>query len=146
MEAAAKFAFTFSLACPAGYEPDREIEARARNDGARIAITHSVKEAVEEADVIYTDVWTSMGQERDQAARLRAFKNYQVNQHVVQAAKNDAVVMHCLPAHRGEEITDEVIEGPRSIVFDQTENRLHAQKALMVWLLKRGSRGDRKKR
>jgi ornithine carbamoyltransferase len=136
MEAAAVLPITFALACPQGYEPNPDIEQRARQKGARIMITHSVKEAVSEADAIYTDVWTSMGQEEEFARRVRAFKRFQVNDHVLSMAKKDALVMHCLPAHRGQEITDEVLEGPQSIVFDQAENRLHVQKALMVWLLR----------
>lgn len=136
MEAAAILPITFALACPPGYEPNPDIEQRARQNGARITITHSVKEAVSEADAIYTDVWTSMGQEEELARRARVFKRFQVNDHVLSVAKNDALVMHCLPAHRGEEITHEVLEGPQSIVFDQAENRLHVQKAVMVWLLR----------
>ena len=87
-----------------------------------------------DADVLYTDVWTSMGQEHEAAARRRAFRAYQVNERLVALARTDALVMHCLPAHRGEEITDAVIDGPQSVVFDQAENRLHVQKAIMVWL------------
>ena len=136
MEAAAILPITFALACPPGYEPNPDIEQRARQNGARITITHSVKEAVSEADAIYTDVWTSMGQEEEFARRARAFKRFQVNDHVLAMAKNDALVMHCLPAHRDQEITHEVLEGPQSIVFDQAENRLHVQKAVMVWLLR----------
>jgi len=136
MEAAAILPITFALACPPGYEPNPDIEQRARQNGARITITHSVKEAVSEADAIYTDVWTSMGQEEEFARRARAFKRFQVNENVLSMAKNDALVMHCLPAHRDQEITHEVLEGPQSIVFDQAENRLHVQKAVMVWLLR----------
>lgn len=136
MEAAAILPITFALACPPGYEPNPDIEQRARQNGARITITHSVKEAVSEADAIYTDVWTSMGQEEEFARRARAFKRFQVNDHVLSMAKSDALVMHCLPAHRDQEITQEVLEGPQSIVFDQAENRLHVQKAVMVWLVR----------
>ena len=100
-----------------------------------MTVTHSVEEAVGGADAIYTDVWTSMGQEWEAQARLKAFHDYQVNSQVVAMAKKDAVVMHCLPAHRGEEITHEVLESPQCVAFDQAENRLHAQKAIMVWLL-----------
>ncbi|HXF76115.1 MAG TPA: ornithine carbamoyltransferase [Methylomirabilota bacterium] len=135
MEAAEKIPFSFVLACPNGYEPNKEIVARVKKNGARVAITHSLREALEDADAIYTDVWTSMGQEWDAAKRLKAFKDYQVNSQTVAMAKDDAVVMHCLPAHRGQEITDEVLESPRCIAFDQAENRLHVQKAIMVWLL-----------
>jgi ornithine carbamoyltransferase len=135
MEAAEKIPFSFALACPKGYQPNRDIEARVKGNGADVTVTHSVKDALHGADVVYTDVWTSMGQERDEAARLKAFHEYQVNDRVLAMAKKDAVVMHCLPAHRGQEITDEVLESPQCIAFDQAENRLHAQKAIMVWLL-----------
>jgi ornithine carbamoyltransferase len=136
MEAAAILPIDFALACPPGYEPNPDIEQRARQKGARITLTHSVKEAARGADVIYTDVWASMGQEEEFARRVRAFKRFQVNDQVLSVAKKDALVMHCLPAHRGQEITHEVLEGPQSIVFDQAENRLHVQKAVMVWLLR----------
>ena len=136
MEAAAILPITFALACPPGYEPNPDIEQRVRQNGARVTITHSVKEAVSEADAIYTDVWTSMGQEEEFERRARLFKRFQVNSHVLSMAKSDALVMHCLPAHRGQEITHEVLEGPQSVVFDQAENRLHVQKAVMVWLLR----------
>jgi len=131
MDAAARLGFDFVLACPRGYEPDPTITAEA---GARVSITNDVEAAVRGADVLYTDVWTSMGQESEAAARRRAFKNYQVNERLVALAGPEVLVMHCLPAHRGEEITDAVIDGPRSVVFDQAENRLHAQKAIMAWL------------
>jgi ornithine carbamoyltransferase len=136
MEAAAILPISFALACPQGYEPNPDIEQRAREMGARITVTHSVKEAVSEADVIYTDVWTSMGQEEEFERRARVFKRFQVNRQVLSMAKKEALIMHCLPAHRGQEITHEVLEGPQSIVFDQAENRLHVQKAVMVWLLR----------
>src|SRR5919109_3966844 len=147
MEAAEKIPFTFSVACPVGYEPNKDIEARVRRNNARITVTHSVKEALDSADAIYTDVWTSMGQEWDTTKRLKAFKAYQVNSQAVAMAKKDAVVMHCLPAHRGQEITDEVLESPQCIAFDQAENRLHVQKAVMVWLLNgfKGSKGQASK-
>ncbi len=99
-------------------------------------MTHDAVDAVKDADAVYTDTWTSMGQEREAAKRKRDFKDYQVNRALMKHAKRDAVVMHCLPAHRGEEITDEVIDGPQSVVLEQAENRLHAQKAVMVWLLR----------
>lgn len=160
LEAAAIAPFYFALACPQGYEPDGAILRKAVARGARITITQSVAEAVTGADAIYTDVWTSMGQEKESPARIDAFRSYQVNSGVVAMAKKDAVVMHCLPAHRGEEITHEVLESPQCVAFDQAENRLHAQKAVMVWLLrgfaptvgkrkalriKLGSRGFKKK-
>jgi ornithine carbamoyltransferase len=136
MEAAAILPISFAVACPQGYEPNPDIEQRARQSGARITVTDSVKEAAHEADVIYTDVWASMGQEEEFERRARVFKRFQVNDQVLSLAKKDALVMHCLPAHRGQEITHEVLEGPQSVVFDQAENRLHVQKAVMVWLLR----------
>jgi len=132
MDAAARLDFDFVLACPPGYDPDPGLVAEA---GARVTVTHDVEAAARGADVVYTDVWTSMGQEAEAKARRRAFAPYQVNERVVGLARRDAIVMHCLPAHRGEEITDGVIDGPQSVVFDQAENRLHVQKAIMVWLL-----------
>ena len=135
MEAAEKLPISFTLACPKGYEPNKEIEERARNNGARITVTRSVEEAAAGADVIYTDVWASMGKEEEAAERAKLFGKYQVNGKVVAMAKKDVAVMHCLPAHRGQEITHEVLEGPQCIAFDQAENRLHIQKAIMVWLV-----------
>jgi ornithine carbamoyltransferase len=132
MDAAARLDFDFVLACPPGYEPDPAITAEA---GTRTAVTNDVAAAVRGADVIYTDVWTSMGQETEAKARRQAFAPYQVNEDVVALAGPQSLVMHCLPAHRGEEITDGVLDGPQSVVFDQAENRLHVQKAIMVWLL-----------
>ncbi len=130
-----------SLACPSGYEPSREIteEAKlnARKSGSKMEITHNPEEAVSEADVVYTDVFVSMGMEKEREARLKAFKGYQVNPQLLALAKRDVIFMHCLPAMRGVEVTDEVIDGPHSVVWDQAENRLHAQKSLLLWLLKR---------
>ena len=133
--AAEKLPLRFTLACPEGFEPDREILESAVAAGADVAVTHDPSAAVDGADAIYTDVWASMGQEAEAGDRQTAFAAFQVNRELVARASDDVVVMHCLPAHRGEEITDEVIEGPHSVVFDQAENRLHAQKALMVWCL-----------
>ena len=135
LEAAALVPFSFTLACPKGYEPDGEILAKARAAGANVSVTQSVQEAVGGADAVYTDVWTSMGQEEEAQRRRRAFRDYQINDKVVKMAKRGAVVMHCLPAHRGEEITHEVLESPQCVAFDQAENRLHAQKAVMAWLI-----------
>ena len=132
IDAAARLGLRLAVACPSGYEPDPEIVATG---GDRIDVSHDVAAAADGADVVYTDVWTSMGQEAEAAARRRAFRGYQVNAAVVKRAKPTALVMHCLPAHRGEEITADVIDGPQSVVFDQAENRLHAQKAVLVWLL-----------
>lgn len=122
-----------TVACPEGYEPNPEILKKAKNFG-EVEIVRDPKDAVKNADVIYTDVWASMGQEEEREKRLRVFKNYQVNEELISNAK-DAIVMHCLPAHRGEEITDSVIEGENSVVFDQAENRLHAQKAILIKLI-----------
>jgi ornithine carbamoyltransferase len=131
MEAAARLDLEFVLACPPGYEPDPTITAEA---GRHVTVTHDVDAAARGAAVIYTDVWTSMGQEAEAKTRRRAFRPYQVNESVVALARPDVLVMHCLPAHRGEEITDGVLDGPHSVVFDQAENRLHVQKAIMLWL------------
>ena len=132
MDAAARLDFELVVACPPGYEPDPAITAEA---GARVTVTQDVVAAARGADVLYTDVWTSMGQEAEAEHRRRVFKPYQINDAVIALATPSVLVMHCLPAHRGEEITDSAIEGPRSVVFDQAENRLHAQKAVLVWLL-----------
>ncbi len=136
--AAVKLPFHFVLACPPGYEPDRDLLEQACQSGAQVSVTQSVAEAVREADAVYTDVWTSMGQEEERAVRREAFNAYQVNAEVMRLAKSDALVMHCLPAHRGEEISADVLDGPQSVVFDQSENRLHIQKAIMLWLLQSG--------
>ncbi len=136
LNAAAKLPVSFRLACPAGYEPNAELLAAAQQAGADIVISHALEDAVGDADVVYTDVWTSMGQEKESAARQQAFGSYQVNTDVLALAKPDAMVMHCLPAHRGQEISAEVLDGPQSIVLEQAENRLHVQKAVMVWLLR----------
>jgi len=135
IEAAAIVPFSFAAACPKNYQPNAAILAKATARGAAVTVTDSVEAAVSGADAVYTDVWTSMGQEKEAPERLDAFRAYQVNDRVVALAKKDAVVMHCLPAHRGEEITDDVLDGPQCVAFDQAENRLHAQKAVMVWLL-----------
>jgi ornithine carbamoyltransferase len=126
------------VAVPPGFEPDRRVLETARAWGRRVTVTDDVPEAARGADAIYTDVWISMGQEAERERRLEAFSRYQVNDRVVAFAKPGAVVMHCLPAHRGEEITDAVLDGPRSVVLDQSENRLHAQKAVLLRLLGKG--------
>ena len=127
------------IATPAGFEPlprFRELaERRAKQTGGTIELGNDPIAAVRGADVVYTDVWTSMGQEQEYERRRRAFHGYQVNAELLRGAKPDAIVMHDLPAHRGEEITDEVMDGPQSVVFDQAENRLHAQKAVLCWLM-----------
>jgi len=134
IEAAAKFGFTFVLACPPGYEPHEATFGVACAAGAKVEITHNAAAAADGADVLYTDVWTSMGQEDEAARRKRDFAEYQINGALLRRARPDALVMHCLPAHRGEEISGDVIDGPQSIVLDQAENRLHTQKGIMVWL------------
>jgi ornithine carbamoyltransferase len=134
LNAASRFGFELRLACPEGYHPDAEILERARG-AATILLTGDPKEAAAGADVVNTDVWTSMGQEEEAAARLEAFAGYHVDEALMARAASDAIFLHCLPAHRGEEVADEVIEGPQSRVFDEAENRLHAQKALMVRLM-----------
>ncbi len=135
MEAAAKVGMDFAAATPPGYEPDPARVASARADaaalGGRVTVCRDPFEAVREASVVYTDVWVSMGQEAEREARLRAFAPYQVNEALMAAARPDAIFMHCLPAHRGEEVAAAVIDGPRSAVFDQAENRLHVYKAIL---------------
>jgi ornithine carbamoyltransferase len=140
MEAAVLFPFTFAVACPTGYEPNTGLVAECQKRGAKIEVTTSVTDAVRGADVLYTDVWTSMGQEEETAVRRERFAAYQINDETLRHAAKDALVMHCLPAHRGEEITDSVLEGRQSIIFDQAENRLHLQKALMAWLARESSK------
>jgi len=139
MHACAKVGMHISVAVPKGYEPDEAMVAEARADAAEtgsiITICTDPLEAAQDADALYTDVWASMGQEGEQLARQEAFIGYQINNATLQAAKKDAIVLHCLPAHRGEEITDEVMEGPQSAVFDEAENRLHVQKAIMALLM-----------
>jgi len=139
LEGAAKLGLHLTLACPPGYEPDRETYQEALKEaaksGAKIVITHDPRVAAEDADVLYTDVWASMGQEQEHKERLSAFQGFQLNRPLLRLAKPEVLVMHCLPAHRGEEITDEVLDGPHSIVWDQAENRLHLQKAILVkWM------------
>jgi ornithine carbamoyltransferase len=130
-----------TVAAPAGFEPNAQFvaaaEKRAAMTGATVTITEDPAEAANGADVLVTDTWTSMGQENDGLDRIAPFKPYQLNGELLSLADPDAVVLHCLPAHRGQEITDDVIDGPHSAVWDEAENRLHAQKALLVWLLER---------
>ena len=131
------------VATPPGYEPSRDVlekaQALGRGTGAQFTVTNDPRAAARGADVLYTDVWTSMGQEAERNARLGIFPPFQLNADLVKAAGSDTLVMHCLPAHRGEEITDEVMDGPQSVVFDQAENRLHAQKAVLVEVLAPGA-------
>ncbi|TYP75755.1 ornithine carbamoyltransferase [Paenibacillus methanolicus] len=133
---AAKLGVNISVATPAGYEPDEEIvqlsKQHAKETGAQIYLTQDPKEAIADADVVYTDVWASMGFEQEQQDREKAFASFQVNEALAKYAKSDYLFMHCLPAHRGEEVSEGVIDGKHSIIFDQAENRLHAQKAIMA--------------
>lgn len=136
----AKLGATFVLACPDGYAFDErfEREYHAATGKPTPEVTHDALEAVADADVIYTDVWTSMGQEAEREERMQRFAPFQVNAAMLGAAPKRVKVLHCLPAHRGEEVTDDVIDGPHSAVFDQAENRLHAQKAVLEWLFAAG--------
>lgn len=135
----AKMGMDVRVATPPGHEPFPQVTERttdiASRTGGKISVTSVVAEAASGADVLYTDVWASMGQEDQADAKRKKFEKYQINGDVVGLAASDAIVMHCLPAHRGEEISAEVLDGPRSVVWDQAENRLHSQKALLAWLL-----------
>jgi ornithine carbamoyltransferase len=136
INAAAKLAFHLDLACPEGYDPELAILKRGMAEApAGVSLHRDPIAAVRDADIVYTDVWVSMGQEAERGERMKRFQGYQVNQALLDRAKKDVLVMHCLPAHRGEEITAEVIDGPRSVVIDEAENRLHVQKAVMEILL-----------
>ena len=130
----AKMGLDVAIGAPSGYQPNKEMIELATSfaNGTEVLVTDDPVEAIKDADVIYTDVWASMGQEQEQKEREQAFIPYQVNKELVAHAKKDAIFMHCLPAHRGEEVTAEIIDGPNSVVFQEAENRLHAQKALMV--------------
>lgn len=136
IDAAARLPIRLSLACPEKYEPGQAIlERGAKKAEGGITLYRNPADAVKDADVIYTDVWTSMGQEAEKEERKKIFRGYQVNGELLSRARKDAIVMHCLPAHRGEEITDDVIDGSQSVVIDQAENRLHVQKAVMEILI-----------
>jgi ornithine carbamoyltransferase len=124
-----------AVACPPGYEPDEDVVELARELGGNITITNDPAEASKDADILYADVWVSMGDEDEREKRLKELAPYQINTELVEHAKPDVIVMHCLPAHRGEEISAEVMDGPHSVVFDQAENRLHAQKALLMKMM-----------
>lgn len=136
MMGASKLGMDFAIASPEGYEAGKEVirqsKENAAETGGSLLVTRDPREAIENADIIYTDVWASMGQEDEQKEREIAFKNFQVNEALVKYAKQDYLFMHCLPAHRGEEVSEGVIDGAHSIIFDQAENRLHAQKAIMA--------------
>ncbi|MCX6549532.1 MAG: ornithine carbamoyltransferase [Acidobacteria bacterium] len=140
MFAAARFGVHVAIGSPAGYQPTADVTAWTRDEGRKtgstLLITTDPAEAVEDADVVYTDTWASMGQEAEAYARKAVFRPYQVNAHLFRKAKKDALFMHCLPAHRGDEVTDDVIDSPHSVVFDEAENRLHAQKAIMLEMMK----------
>jgi len=131
-----KMGMTVVLGCPKGYEPDSQVVARgkeeAKRNGCEVIVTNDPKEAVKGADVIYTDVWASMGKEKEKEERANIMKPYQVNRDLVKLGKEDYIFMHCLPAHRGEEVTNEVADSKNSVIFDQAENRMHTQKALMA--------------
>jgi ornithine carbamoyltransferase len=136
IEAASLTGMHIMLACPKGYEPDPDVMEKARKSSSgQITVIREPAEAAANADVVYTDVWVSMGQEKDAARKKRKFRKYQINGELLSHAKKNALVLHCMPAHRGEEITDDVMDGPQSAVFDQAENRLHTQKALLEFLL-----------
>jgi ornithine carbamoyltransferase len=140
MFGAAKLGVNFWAVTPKGYEPKKEIYELAVEDakltGANITVINDPYEGVKDADVVYTDVWASMGQESEAEIRKKIFQPYQVNKELFSLAKPDAIFMHCLPAHRGEEVTNDVIDSPNSVVFDEAENRLHVQKAIMYELMK----------
>ena len=136
IDAAARLPFELALACPEGYDPDARILARGMKEAKEgITLCRDPLEAAQKADILYTDVWASMGQEAEQEERKKVFKYYQINKKVLKEARKDVLVMHCLPAHRGEEIAADVIDGPHSVVIDEAENRLHVQKAIMEILL-----------
>lgn len=136
INAARQWDFNLRIACPQGYEPDQAILSAA---GDRISCSNDPAAAVENADLVVTDVWASMGQEEEQEARMKLFAPFQVNGELMSLADSDAVFMHCLPAHRGEEVTEDVLEGAQSVVWEEAENRLHAQKALLEFLLAAGN-------
>ena len=139
MYACAKVGMNMVCASPRGYQPDPVVVKQAQEDAALTGCTVTVEEnifkAAENADVLYADVWTSMGEEAERDVRMAALHEYQINSELLKVAREDALVMHCLPAHRGEEITEEVLEGPQSVVWDEAENRLHTQKAIMALLM-----------
>ncbi|MCK5511176.1 MAG: ornithine carbamoyltransferase [Thermodesulfovibrionia bacterium] len=136
IEAAVLTGINLVLACPRGYEADDNVYKNALSGGANVTIVADPVKAMKGADVVYTDVWISMGQDEGAEKKKKAFKSYQLNKKLLSHAKSDTIIMHCLPAHRGEEITDEIIDSDRSVVFDQAENRLHTQKALLEALIK----------
>jgi ornithine carbamoyltransferase len=134
INASVYFGFQLNMACPEGYMPNTAVLERALKMGAKVFVTDDPKAAIAGSHFVNTDVWASMGQEAEQKKREKAFAGYQVNEELLALADPEAKVLHCLPAHRGEEISEAVFEGPRSIVFDQAENRLHMQKAILEWI------------
>jgi len=134
INASVYFPFELTLACPEGYDPDPNVLAYAQSQGARLSLSRDPEQAVDGAHFVNSDVWASMGQEAERAERERVFADFQINRDLLAAADRDVKVMHCLPAHRGEEITDEVMESDMALVWDQSENRLHMQKAILEWL------------
>ncbi len=132
IHAAARFGFTLNIACPAGYKPAMTAMVFASESGASVKVTQDPAEAVRGADAVIADTWVSMG-DLDYDARMAAFQPYQVNAELMKLAKSDALFLHCLPAHRGEEVTEDVIDGPQSVIWDEAENRIHAQKAILAW-------------
>jgi ornithine carbamoyltransferase len=137
IEGASLMEFDLTIACPEGFEPNAEVLDNAKSSAkSEIIVLRDPKEAAGMADVVYTDAWVSMGQENEAVAKKNKFKDYQVSSRLLSCSKKDVIALHCLPAHRGEEITDEVMDGPHSAVFDQAENRLHTQKALIEMLIK----------
>jgi ornithine carbamoyltransferase len=136
INAAAIIGLDLTLACPKGFEPNREVMEKALGlNCGKITVTNDPCEAVKGADIIYTDVWASMGQEREQIMRKEVFGPFQLNAGLLRIASDDAIVMHCLPAHRGEEISEDVLEGPRSVIWDQAENKMHMHKAILESLI-----------
>ncbi len=136
IEAALLTGIDLTLACPKGYEPDSRLYETSRSSGAIVNIMADPKEAARDTDVLYTDVWVSMGQEKEMDKKKKAFKGYQINKELLSLAKPDAIVMHCLPAYRGKEITSDVFDSQQSVILDQAENRLHTQKALLEMLIR----------
>jgi ornithine carbamoyltransferase len=134
-----KMGMDITLGCPKGYEPNLGVVSQAKKEGKRtgskVKVTSDPREAVRGADIIYTDVWASMGKEKERKERLKVFKSYQVNTDLTKEAKEDYLLMHCLPAHRGEEVTNEVADSKNSVIFDQAENRMHTQKALLTLIM-----------
>ncbi len=134
--AASTLGINLWISTPKGCEPNDDFLNKAKENGGSVTISHDPKQAAKNADVLYTDVWVSMGQEKEAKKKQRAFKPFQINDNLLSLAKKDAIVMHCLPAHKGEEITEEVLEGPNSVIYDQAENKLHMGKAILEMFLK----------